>query len=379
MLRRWLASRLTAKGRAAAARATGAEHALQGRYELAIPALRQALEVEPDHPETANLLGVCYTLTLRFADAERCYEAAISRDPSMRHAYGNAGWSAFLSRSAAVGRYFRKWVALGAPPAAAAQEGLQRLKLGTVTLVCADCAYHDLAARALRHTLARCDFADALFFSDRDCGVPGVRWIRIDALRSAAEYSNFIVHELHAHVQSDHALIVQYDGFVLNPAAWDTAFLGYDYIGAKIPVGNRFLVGNGGFSLRSKRLLHVLSIDDELRRYDARTHTFPEEDLAICHFFRERLEARHGICIAPEPLADQFAAEHRTPSAGCFGFHNVVNLVGLYETSFSVPAREVDGIVASFHADTDLGPLTERRELEVSGHDAFWVARRSLR
>lgn len=374
---RWLASRLrgTAADTTAAARAAGTAYALQGRYAEAIVQLQRAFDAEPQDAATANLLGVCYTLALRFADAERCYMAAIARDPSMRHAYGNAGWNAFLSRPADAGRYFREWIARSEPAPAAPRDGLPPLKLGAVTLCCIDCSYHDLAARALRHTLARCEFADALFFSDRDCDVRGVRWVGIDPVRSAADYSNFMIHELHRHVETDHALVVQYDGFVLNAAAWDAAFLAYDYVGAKIPVGDRFLVGNGGFSLRSKKLLRALHTDEEVRRYDARSHPY-QEDLAICHAYRERLETRHGIRIAPESLADRFAVEHTSPNAGCFGFHNIVHLAGLYETGFCTPVHEVECVVATFNAETELGPLVERRELEVRGNDAFWNARR---
>jgi len=82
------------------------------------------------------------------------------------------------------------------------------LKLDSVTVCCVDCAYHDLAASALRFTLSGCDFAEALFFSDRDCGVDRVRWVAIDRLDSAEAYSNFLIHRLHEHIQTEHVLVI---------------------------------------------------------------------------------------------------------------------------------------------------------------------------
>ena len=58
-----------------------------------------------------------------------------------------------------------------------------------VTLVCVDCAYHGLAAEALRRSLAQCRFGRALFFTDREMAIEGVETVRIAPLRSVAEYS----------------------------------------------------------------------------------------------------------------------------------------------------------------------------------------------
>ena len=56
-------------------------------------------------------------------------------------------------------------------------------------------------------------------------------------------------------------LIIQHDGFILNHKAWDNEFLNYDYIGAPVYwMGNKLIeVGNGGFSLRSKKLLKIIA------------------------------------------------------------------------------------------------------------------------
>ena len=58
-------------------------------------------------------------------------------------------------------------------------------------------------------------------------------------------YSEFVIRELHKYVDTSHCLLVQWDGYVLNPKSWLPQFLDYDYIGAP---WNGNVVGNGGFS-----------------------------------------------------------------------------------------------------------------------------------
>jgi hypothetical protein len=267
--------------------------------------------------------------------------------------------------------YFRQWLyrtrATRSRPAPAAG----RIRLPDVTLCCIDCSYHDLAGDALAFTLARGEFGAALFFSDRDCGVPGVRFVPVERIGSSADYSNFVVHRLHEYVETGYVLIVQYDGFVLNPSAWQSAFLDYDYIGARISVNRRSIVGNGGFSLRSRKLLRALHADEDVKRYDARRNPL-SEDLAICQAYRPLLESRHAIRFAPEAVADRFSAELRSPSARSFGFHNLIHLVALQQNGFRLAEDEDDGAVdIVFRATGELGPIEVHRQLDLRGNDNF--------
>ena len=97
----------------------------------------------------------------------------------------------------------------------------------------------------------------------------------------------------------------------------------YDYIGAPwsegaTPPDQR--VGNGGFSIRSRRLLEALR-DPELD-YDPTRG----EDQLICHTLRPVLEARHGIRFAPLDIAQRFSFERDGPVHPTFGFHGHFNL-----------------------------------------------------
>lgn len=371
MVLKWIASRLgTQPARRRDAQADALELISQERYAEAAEMLRPAVEDQPHPAQAWNLLGVCHSLALHYPEAADCYAMALQCDPGLVDAYANAGWNSRLLGKPEAQEYFRQWLLRTRTASPAPAWPGARLALDDVTLCCIDCANYELAADALRFTLERCRFADALFLSDRDCAVQGVRHVPVESIRSSAQYSNFVVHRLHEHVATGYVLIIQYDGFVLNPGAWDAEFLRYDYLGARISVNGMSIVGNGGFSLRSRRLLQALRDDDEVRRYDASRDPL-SEDLAICHGFRARLEGRHGIRFAPEALADRFSAELKAPGADNFGFHNLIHLVSLRQGGFR-PAGAEDGAVdIVFSAPTAEGVLRVQRQIELKGNERF--------
>jgi hypothetical protein len=141
--------------------------------------------------------------------------------------------------------------------------------------------------------------------------------------------------DLAPHVETSHALVVQWDGYVLNPEAWTGEFLRCDYIGAPwpwAPEGSR--VGNGGFSLRSRRLLDALA--------DPHVVLEGNEDETIGVRRRAWLEAHHGIRYADEALANRFSFEVGYPVGRPFGFH------GLYNFCRTVPEDEITSLAPTF-------------------------------
>jgi uncharacterized protein DUF5672 len=195
--------------------------------------------------------------------------------------------------------------------------------LGDVTLVAATSVALEATIEALESSMAQAEFSHVLLLSDRS---PPPRtdsriiWRRIEALRSRADYSDFMLAGLADHIASSHALCIQWDGFVLNGRAWDERFLEYDYVGAVWPqFGDGRNVGNGGFSLRSRRLLEACR--DLLPTGEA-----VAEDLAICRVHRDVLEEQ-GLRFAPEEVARAFSYERTAPVGEEFGFHGAFNLV----------------------------------------------------
>lgn len=141
------------------------------------------------------------------------------------------------------------------------------------------------------------------------------------------DYTYFSLKNMWAFVKTDFVLIIQYDGMAANRTKWTDEFLQYDYIGAPWPdrftwIGKDEKVGNGGFSLRSAKLLDALRDPLIHPRQDPR---FANEDAAICQGYSKYLRDKKGIKFAPVELANQFSHEWCNPTGETFGFHGVWN------------------------------------------------------
>lgn len=193
------------------------------------------------------------------------------------------------------------------------------VSLTSVTLCAVDCVTPHLAGAALDRCLQQCDFGEALLLSDQSAPTQA-RWTSITPLRSIGDYNAFMLRQLVEHVRTPYVLVVQWDGFVTDANAWRPEFLHYDYIGARWPwhpAGSD--MGNGGFSLRSMRLLETMASPGFQSGAD------PEDDL-ICRTNRPYLERAHSIRFAPTEVADRFAYERGEPQRPTFGFHGLFNL-----------------------------------------------------
>jgi hypothetical protein len=194
-----------------------------------------------------------------------------------------------------------------------------RLRLDDVSLVCVETRRPRLAEMAMQRCMRGIAFRECLLLGSGSGSesVPGpIQRLGIPPLTDVAGYSGFMVRDLVDYFRGTHALVVQWDGFVVRPECWDERFLDYDYIGAPWPdQGNA--VGNGGFSLRSRRLL------ESLRRIDvADPHP---EDYRICVTHRAELESRFGIRFAPPEVAARFSWEATEPIEPTFGLHGFFN------------------------------------------------------
>lgn len=146
--------------------------------------------------------------------------------------------------------------------------------------------------------------------------------------KNTNDYSKFIAYKLHKYIDSDFVLIVHKNAYVIRPNKWIDEFLKYDYVGAPWPKnihftkdGTNIRVGNGGFSLRSKKLLKVLN-NLNLPFTDNGTG-FYHEDGIICVYYRKKLE-KYGIKFAPVEIASKFSREIDCADSypAPFGFHD---------------------------------------------------------
>ena len=194
--------------------------------------------------------------------------------------------------------------------------GQAKPKLSDVTVCAADSVSPDLAGRALDICMARCAFADAILFSD-GAAAGTFRHVSIPRLTSLDDYSRFCLKEMGGHITTAYALVVQWDGYVVDAAAWDKRWRTYDYVGAPIYRDGRAVVGNGGFSLRSAKLMQALAALPVVPGVN--------EDWTISEILRPTLERDFGIRFAPVELATGFSYEQRHPGRATFGFHGQTN------------------------------------------------------
>jgi hypothetical protein len=204
------------------------------------------------------------------------------------------------------------------------------LALPDVTIVCIDNVAQELARMALGDTLRHIDPAEVWFWSDTRAGPIGAdllleKWAPMPFHERGKEAPDQVLwYQVAFVIETSHFLTVQWDGWATNAEAWTDEFLAYDYIGAPWwwhPPGSQ--VGNGGFSLRSRRLMQFLA--EHRVEFPYR---YPEDD-AIGRHYRPRLEAA-GFRFAPPEVAMRFSFEHppadpRVKRAKSFGFHDIRN------------------------------------------------------
>ena len=208
------------------------------------------------------------------------------------------------------------------------------ISLPNITLVTISSVNITGHLKALQYSSRYINFGEVLLLSDTDNDESSlygshIKHKKINKLSSKSDYSKFVVYELYKYINTEFCLIIQADGFVINPHLWQNQFLQYDYIGAPWPDfykdfdGNNIRVGNGGFSLRSKKLLEVPLHENFELHWDALTQD--SEDTNICAW-RKDYYLRQGIKFAPLDVAKYFAHENYSLVSEVhgiqpFGFH----------------------------------------------------------
>ena len=161
---------------------------------------------------------------------------------------------------------------------------------------------------------------------------PDIEYVSIPLINNVDDYNKIVFQDLYKYFDTSHCLIVQADSFVVNSKLWENEFLEYDYIGGpwpnKIKVNSNLIlnleknpVGNGGFSLRSKKLTEVTA----KIKFDSLNFPMKAEDVVICHYLYDKM-ITNDIKFAPAKLAAQFSMENIDNLYGqnknsVFGFH----------------------------------------------------------
>jgi len=136
------------------------------------------------------------------------------------------------------------------------------------------------------------------------------------------QYTGWISKNLKDLFSTDFFLNFHSDGMIQNPPAWTDDFYNYDYIGA---IFMRGLVGNGGFSLRSKLFSEVMSQID-ISQHRPQKNIADNEDVLWCCTYKHIFEM-NKIKYAPLETASRFSTEHISTDQNyfknSFGFHEI--------------------------------------------------------
>lgn len=228
---------------------------------------------------------------------------------------------------------------------------MSKLQLPSVTLMCIDCVNANRAVKVLERCKEKADFGAVKLLTH--IPIQYEHKVKIPPLNSLIAYSIFMLTKVHEFIDTDHVLIVQRDGWILNPESFNPEWLKLDFIG---PIFVQYdKVGSGGFSLRKKKLMvdvaesmpswnysnkQALEIQDTLGYY---------EDGVIC--LSNRLS---DLKIAPLEEAAMFAqGGNRNPEYYVekpFGFHGLWQNIN-HETGFVYPVCEHDKLDCTCNAD----------------------------
>ena len=195
----------------------------------------------------------------------------------------------------------------------------KKIKLDNVTLLAASSVKIDLVQDALKISSYEIDFASIKLLSSSKPKIefPEIEYISFPKM-DLDDYCRFLVEDLYNYFDTSHCLLIQEDSFVVNPSQWNDDFLNFDYIGAPWTktvapkenlnielINNR--VGNGGFSLRSKKFALACK---ELNFSNLKLKfSIKNEDIIICHYLYDHM-IKKDIKFAPIKLASSFSMEH---------------------------------------------------------------------
>lgn len=204
------------------------------------------------------------------------------------------------------------------------------LDLEKVSLICIDPVEPDQAVKVLNHCRKEIDFGETILVSTRK--PEGYKGKFFECPKTDWQAYNDLVLHMTKYIDNQFALLVQTDGFILNPDKFDRTWFYYDYIGAPWPSQSDWIalqtdrlkksynkdtrVGNGGFSFRSKKFMDL-------------SDKFPStaglgEDTFLCvENYKHMVKA--GIKFASVEDALQFSVENPIVEMGIADWRDTKN------------------------------------------------------
>lgn len=206
-----------------------------------------------------------------------------------------------------------------------------KIRIRDVTLLAITSIQIDATIEAIKKSCENIEFGEVKLIShERPQTLPkGIIFEDCPKIENIMDYNHYVFKDLGRHVDTSHCLMIQYHAYVLNYSVWNDLWLKYDYIGAPWRIlpntyiannGEIVRVGNGGFSLRSKKILEApKALGIKLKQEQG----WFNEDGNLCCYDRSLL-LDYGIKYAPLEVAVKFSYENEVEeNKGIkpFGFH----------------------------------------------------------
>jgi hypothetical protein len=205
------------------------------------------------------------------------------------------------------------------------------MKIHGVTLVSVSNKISETLA-SMMLSLQQAEFDEVKFLTHKKIeGWPKeIQFVEIPEIDNYYKYNDFVFRDLGDFINTPFALVVQDDSHILSANLWDEEWKTWDWIGSPWPIrensfiannGERVRVGNGGFSLRSVRMMQL---PKKLSLPLTQEQGYAHEDGNYCCYYRKEF-LYQGIKYAPVEVAAKFAFENYVGEnlqiKGFFGFH----------------------------------------------------------
>lgn len=178
----------------------------------------------------------------------------------------------------------------------------------------------EATVKALEYSSKDIEFGEVKLVSHyKPSNINNISFQETSKTKDIDEWSYKVIYELPKYVNTDYAILIHSDGFIVNPESWRDEFLEYDYIGAPWALPNdnfsfrdkynNIIRAGNSVSLRSKKLL---DLPNDLNLEWRHWHGYYNEDGFICvnnrHIYEE-----HGLKIAGIDIAKYFSHESMIP------------------------------------------------------------------
>jgi hypothetical protein len=205
------------------------------------------------------------------------------------------------------------------------------IKLKNISLIAIGSTKIKQTHLAIKRCCRLAEFSSVYFLTDSNATHKDITYIKIPKINNKLEYQSFIVKDFPKYIipllssKESHILVINWDGFIVNPNAWKEYFLDFDYIGAPwIKEASPILAGycgNGGFCLKSKKFLTTQKSIEEFKNYTPTISNY--EDVILSFTYRKKFE-RLGCKYAPIGVGFEFSTEHGNYYKNkSFGFHSL--------------------------------------------------------